>query len=326
MFNSFLAIKIAPSGEAVILNEQHFNGMAPHRLHDICSGVKSAVATLIGVGYRKNVLDREADVSTYIPELKDTEWDGTTLGHLLDMESGMQFHEGIELVNGRPVVNLEKSDNIRAIRSQDSSTDPNVPKGYKAFLKSLTRRCDPGLEFSYSEPDPHVAGWAAESVLKQNFADAFSQHIYRRLGPEQDAYVTCDWLGSTTYNLSISPRDWGRWAQMCLQKGIVNGEEIVPRRFFDEIDKGDPEKLVGTPFVPYLVPRGSIFRNYFLRKPDGTYMVSGAWGQGCNIDPARGHVIVQLGSWRHLEKPELLIDDLLAFEHVSAAMSRFELE
>jgi CubicO group peptidase (beta-lactamase class C family) len=325
--SAFVAVKFSPSGKAVIVNEQYFNGMRPESVYNIYSGTKSLMGGLVGIAMAEGLLDPMGNIQDYIPELRDTGYHDVTLRQVLDMESGVKFGFGIRLTNGQSIFDAQNSEFDIGNKSMEPSTDVRIPKGYYAFLKTLVREQAPGTVFNYSNADPNVAVWAAEKAFKQRFADAFSEKIYQRLGPEEDAHIACDWVGSPAGGLSLSLRDWARWGELVLHKGNFRGEQIIPRTFYDDIDSANTGRMDSSYLVSSgVVPKGSRYRNYLLKQPDGTYSASGGVGQLLLVDPKRRHVIAHFSGLDVVADISLAPEMLNAGRQISEAMEQFEVQ
>jgi hypothetical protein len=79
-----------------IVAEEYRNGMQPDTPHLLMSVSKSITATVAGALAGHGVLDAEAPLVRYIPELGGTSFDGATVRQLLDMRTGTRFNEDYE--------------------------------------------------------------------------------------------------------------------------------------------------------------------------------------------------------------------------------------
>jgi CubicO group peptidase (beta-lactamase class C family) len=289
---AFLAMKLDPSGMAVILNEQYFNGMRPENVYNLFSAVKPMQGALVGIAVAEGLLDLNGKIQDIIPELSGSAYHDVTLRQVTQMESGIKYSFGVEWVDGRLVNVPGKSEHQLAGESIERSDDRSVPKGYYEFIKTVQREHPPGNVFNYNNVDVHVATWAVQKAFRKRFADTFSERIFQRLRPEEDAQIGCDWVGNPVGGLCISLRDWARWGEMVLLKGVFRGQPILDRSFFEEIGRGDPKRIDNSRLVAAgHIPRGTRGAYFFLQSPDGTYPQGGAGGQCLLIDPPRRHVI-----------------------------------
>ena len=325
--DGFLAMKVAPAGKAVILNEQYFNGMRPESVHGIFSGVKPMHAMLLGLAMENGLVDENGKVQDYIPELRETAYHDVTIRHVLDMVSGVKSSFGVIVKDGKLVPDPDTKEQELIALALEPSTDPSVPKGVYGFLKVLKRKHPPGTVYNYSNPDADVVNWVSEKVFNQRFSDLFSEKIYQRLGPEEDAQMGCDWRGSTTGMFSISLRDFARIGEMILHKGQFRGKKIIDRKFFDQIDQADPKKLENSLLiVAGNLPEGTAHRNFIFKMPGQghVYGISGAFGQFMYIDLTRQHIIAQVTSLGTADSAAVS-EISQALPQISLAMDKFDL-
>ena len=86
--DAFLVMK-----DGKIVTERYFNGMKPEDRHLLMSVSKSVLGTLAGIIIDQGRLDPNALVTSYIPELEGSAYEGATVRNLLDMTVGMEFDE-----------------------------------------------------------------------------------------------------------------------------------------------------------------------------------------------------------------------------------------
>ena len=92
--DSFTDGFIVVHGGRIIL-ERYMNGLTESALHLSQSVSKSIVGLLAGILADRGVLDVDAEVTAYLPELGRTAYRGARIQHLLDMTSGVAFNEEI---------------------------------------------------------------------------------------------------------------------------------------------------------------------------------------------------------------------------------------
>jgi CubicO group peptidase (beta-lactamase class C family) len=110
-----------------------------------------------------------------------------------------------------------------------------------AYLATLTKRHGShGSEFRYISANTDAMGWVLERAAHTDYADLMSQELWSKLGAERDAYVLLDGFQApyTDPGLNMTLRDLGRFAQMVLQRGLYNGQQIVPGDWIEDIRHG----------------------------------------------------------------------------------------
>ncbi len=79
--------------KGAIVFETYMNGMTPRTLHLSQSVAKSLTGVLAGILAGRGLLDPQAPITDYLPELKATAYDGAKVQHMLDMGSGVAYSE-----------------------------------------------------------------------------------------------------------------------------------------------------------------------------------------------------------------------------------------
>jgi CubicO group peptidase (beta-lactamase class C family) len=299
--NAFLVLK-----KGIILYEGYWADMKPETLHACFSARKSVSATAIATMVEDGSLDIDAPVERYVPELNESGYRGVKLRDALDMASGIRFSWSLDSDSdiGRMSV-ANKATPVPAMIE-----NKNVVIGQRQFLATLQRQFDPGSTIAYRESDASVLVWAAERAAGMRFADLLSMRIWSKLGAEHNALVPVDAYGFPTYTMAASLRDFGRWGQMCLQEGLYNGMQIVPKRFFADLqDNPNVEKYArslklsngfgkGSPWV-IEAPQHTGYRSLFWIPGghEGAILASGHLGQYCYVAPKYDTVIVKFGSF-----------------------------
>lgn len=275
-------------GEVVF--EEYFRGMTPRTPHMLFSLIKSIEATVIATLIGDGILDLEATIEKYVPELKDTAYEGATVRQLLDMESGVRYGYDIDT----------ESEFYRHQQSiGPAARQLKVPVGSYNFLPTLQRTREHGEGMGYKESDHIALVWAAEKVTGIRFADLFSERIWSKVGAECDAQVQCDQLGHWGLHLAVTLRDLARWGQMCLQDGKLDGKQIVPSAFFEDLrNNASVERLRQCPIAGNFFPAGIGYRSYFYRNEQHGEAIAGAGGMGqfCYVNPKYDTVIAFFSS------------------------------
>ena len=76
-----------------ILFEKYWNGMSRHYGHIWYSMTKSLVSSAFGLLVKQNKVELNASPVKYVPELKGTPWERTTIQDVLNMSTAMGFQE-----------------------------------------------------------------------------------------------------------------------------------------------------------------------------------------------------------------------------------------
>lgn len=241
------------------------------------SVTKSITSTLYGAaiadGYIKSVDD---DVTTYLPELKGSAYDGVSLRQLLTMSSGVRWIEDY---------NAPDSD---AARMYTTPPDPGLDP-ITSYMRRLPREAPPGSKWNYKTGETDLAGVLLIRATGKSLSRYLSEKIWRPYGMQQDAVWMINAHGDESGGccLSASLRDLGRFGQFILDGARIGSKPIVPadwlaRATGKQIDTGRP---------------GLGYGYFWWPNSDGTFDARGIFGQQVHIDPKRRLVVVILAAW-----------------------------
>jgi CubicO group peptidase (beta-lactamase class C family) len=299
-----------------IVLEQYRNNMNSRTLHLAQSMSKSIVGCVAGILIDRGLMNPEALVSTYLPELEYTGWKGATLRQVLDMTTGVRYVEDYE-----------------AFDSDIAMTD--IASGWKLpglgvaapacmwdqiiGLTETTR--SHGALFEYRSIETDVLAHCLERVTQTRLADLVSREIWQPLGCEESASFTVDPAGYAQADggFNATLRDFGRFGQMLLDDGKANGNKILSKEWIKDIQNAD-NALFNEPYT--LTTKNGGYRNQFwIEDVDKkAFMARGVFGQLIYVDPAHEMVIVQLSSWPEFTSTPRLITALNAIHEIADAL------
>lgn len=148
---------IVVSHRGQVVFEWYAHGLTPDTPHLIFSVSKSVAGTLGGILADRGMLDPDAPVTRYIPEMEGSVYGGScTVRHLLDMSVGIRFEEDYMARDG-DVVNYRRSTGWEP-------PDPAVPPtNLRDYLRTLRPNGAPhGETFHYVSTNTDVLGWVYE--------------------------------------------------------------------------------------------------------------------------------------------------------------------
>jgi hypothetical protein len=206
----------------------------------------------------RRAVDPAAAVADYVPEVAGTGYDGVTVRQLLDMRTGVEFREAYTDADAEVRV-MERSIGWRPVQ-------PDDPIGIYRFLCSLRASGPHGGTFVYRSADTDLLGWVCERVSGTRMADLISELLWRPLGAECDAEITCDPLGTAVHDggVSAAARDLLRFGLMLLGTGRFADRQVVPASWLaDAYSPSDDVRSAfaassDEPFFP-----GGWYRNQF---------------------------------------------------------------
>jgi CubicO group peptidase (beta-lactamase class C family) len=287
-------------GEVVF--EYYDSGIRPSDTHLLMSVSKSLTATLIGALVGQGLLSTEGLVTGYVPALARTAWEGCTVQHLLDMRAGAAFSEHdmddpesdgclLELISGYTGI------------SGAGHRRPDLPANTYDWIRSLPNQQPHGAAFVYRSILTDVLAWIAEEVTGERFADLFSRLLWSELGVEHDADLIVDSAGFPVVEggFCVTARDLARFGQMHLQRGEVDGRQVVPSQWIERVLQRD-QQLIDTFAVGYDAdpdnPEAYYHDCWWVWNAGlGRYGGYGLGGQNLLIDRTSDTVVVKLSSW-----------------------------
>ncbi len=212
-----------------IVTERYFNGMTPDRTHLIMSCTKSIVSTVAGILAGRGELDPEAEITTILPELEGTAWEGATVRHLLDMRAGTKFNE--DYADLEAEVRVFEEVYLWRPRSDDS-----LPDDACSYMAGLENDREHGGPFDYRSILTSMLGWVVERAGGARLDELIRREIWQPIGAEFDAEITVDGHGTAMADggMCATLRDLGRFGQLWLERGEVDGHRIVPEEWVDD--------------------------------------------------------------------------------------------
>ena len=305
-----------------VVYERYFGVLTPDRQHIAFSVTKSIVATLAGMLIADGTIGEGATLGRYVPELAGSGLGNATIRQVLDMTTGPAYTE----VYGDP-----QSD-VWAM-SVAGGFLPR-PEGYRGpgsffdYLGTVKQASPHGERFTYKTINTDALAFVIRRVTGQTLSQALHERIFRRLGPEQDAYFTVDPTGVEFAGggLNLSLRDLARFGEMIRLDGRFNGQQIVPASVVADIRRGGSREHfsgAGSHTLP-----GWSYRNmwWVSHNAHGAFMGRGIHGQAIYVDPAAEMVIARFASHPlagniNLDPTSLPAYDAVA-RHLMASSSR----
>lgn len=274
--NYLTGIVILKDGKLVY--ENYFHGNGPDTRWMSMSIAKSITSTLVGVAIKDGYIDSLDDpVVKYVPKLKGSGYEGTSIRDILGMNSGVKWDETYTDPN---------SDRREFLRAQMSLK----PGALLDVLAKLPRVADPGTVHNYSTGETTIASEIVIGATNKKLADYLHEKIWEPYGMENDANW---WLDSPDGNeiggsgFSATLRDYARFGQFFLDRGKIDDEYILPEDWFEEASQ--PTELKNGKVVDY----GFMWWPATTKKSkqNKAFQAIGIHGQVIHIDPKENVVI-----------------------------------
>ena len=304
---------IAVVHRGTLVYERYFNRMTQRTLHLSQSMAKSVTSAVAGILVGRGLLDPEEKITAYLPELKETAWNGATLRHALDMASGVRYIEDYEA--------LDSDIAVTDVASGWRTPQQGIPTFACIWdqiisLKQTTR--PHGERFEYRSIETDVIAHCMERVTGIRFAELLSRELWQPLGAEESACFTVDGIGYPLADggFNATLRDYARFGQMLCNRGVGNGRQIVPAEWISDTFTANPS-LFGEPYNDYL--ENGAYRNQFWIRDvcRQVIMAIGVFGQLIYVDMDNDLVVTRLASWPEFVSLERKLDDLAAIDAIT---------
>ncbi len=332
--NYVSGLLILKNGEIVL--ERYAQGNDASSKWTSFSVAKSLTSTLIGMAVKDGKIASINDpVTSYLPQLAGTAYDGVTIRQLLHMSSGAYWNE-------------DYSDPESEIAAMVQVLLNEQAGGNLEILSGLPRVAEPGTIFNYSTGETFLEGEVLRAALGgETLSEYLERKIWKSMGMEADGYwllESPDGIETAGGNVSMCLRDYGRFGMFMLNNGIINGTSLLPDGWINEATKPAADSPqcdygvlysdINTDIYPYYYPLGYGYNWWsmpetewgawdYLSSPDwwgeyaanvsdqkftnlnGCYLAQGIFGQFILVNPQENMVMVIWSTW-----PEAWIDPL----------------
>jgi CubicO group peptidase (beta-lactamase class C family) len=193
-----------------ILYEYYGNGHRRESVSTVFSVTKSFLSTLVGIAITEGQIESmDQPVSDFLPEFGEGKKADITIGHLLQMTSGMNFGDH---------ANLAKLARLYYTSYQER------------MLKRIKVKHVPGTDFSYSSLSSYVLGLCLEKAVGMRVADYMQLKLWTPLGMEYPGYLALDreeGMAKVYGGLSATAIDLAKLGRLFLHNGVWNETDIV---------------------------------------------------------------------------------------------------
>ncbi len=210
-----------------IITEGYREGCSASDKHQLFSLSKSFVSSAIGIAYGEGLLSPDSLLVDFFPEYmseKVTErMRKLKLRHLLSMSSG---HSSCA---------IGRYSSKHSWRSEGQSLPENMRAWVKNFLEDELP-FEPGERFVYNSGATFMLSAVIQRVTGMRVSEYLRGRLFDKLGFDEALY----WeqnpegidVGGWGFHLSI--RELAAFANLWLNRGIINGEQIIPSDYVEE--------------------------------------------------------------------------------------------
>ena len=259
----------------VIKYEKYFLGGDENTLFSSNSMGKSFVSALMGIALSEGYVDSIEDpVGKYIPEFVGTELENIPVRACLQMASGINFDEDTDM-SGFSLRTLLGTPAMKVIAKYGLQEKPYEYRGYLSI-------------------NTEILGEVIKNATGRSLAEYMEEKLWKKIGADHDAYWT---LSNGTElamgGLSVSLRDYARFARLYLNGGSYQGEQILTKDWVkDSMDVSarysrpgadrDDDNVIGYGYQ-WWVPQGN----------QGEFMAIGVYGQWIYVNPSKQVIMVK---------------------------------
>ncbi len=286
--------------KGLIVGERYAQGVSKDTLLQSWSMGKSILATVFGrlVSIGAFGLDDLVPVPAWrIPGDPRGE---ITIKDLLQMSSGLKFYA--------PTSN------------PNYSSSNGYPQHMHAYTEGINIY-DDSRALPLESPEPEKKGryyncdsWILSSLIKdyalskgEEYLSLPQRELFDLIGIRKHVIET-DPFGNLIFTGCVygTPRNWARLGLLYLQKGIWNGEQILPKGWTDFVSSAAPKWKVKEYGGQFWLNK----QKKFSMLPENTYYAQGGGGQYTFIIPDQELVVVRMGY-----NPEMTVIDKLETKH-----------
>lgn len=288
--------------EDVIRYENYFSGGNEATVFSSNSMGKSFVSALMGIAVSEGYVDSVEDpVGKYIPEFAGTELENIPIRACLMMASGINFDEDRDM-SGFSMRTLMGTPAMKVIAKYGTQEEPYT---YRRYLSINTE----------------ILGQVIVNATGRSLAEYMEEKLWKRIDAAHDAFWT---LSNGTElamgGLSVSMRDYVRFARLYLHEGAYNGEQILDREWVrasmdvsEEFAKpganNDAYNAIGYGYQ-WWIPEGN----------QGEFMAIGVYGQWIYVNPSKQVIIVKTSADPDFMEPGYELKHVEFFRAVAEAL------
>lgn len=273
-----------------VVAEGWWQPYGPEYLHMMFSLSKSFTSTAAGLAVAEGCFSVDDPVLSFFPEDAPAEVSETLAAmqvrHLLSMSTG---------------------------HAQDTTSQLFAHEDgnwVKAFLAQPVDY-EPGTHFVYNSGATYMVSAIVQKTTGLKLLDYLQPRLFEPLGIKEAIWTSCPrGINSGGFGLSIKTEDIARFGQMYLQKGVWQGQRLVPEAWVEaatayQVPNNHPENIDWQQGYGY----------QFWRCRHGAYRGDGAFGQFCVVMPDQQVVVAMTAGAKNMQA---VLD--LVWEHLLPAI------
>ena len=248
------------------------------------SVAKSFTSTLIGMAIEEGSIESIEDpVTKYVPDLKDSAYDGVRIKDILQMSSGAAWNEDY----GDPESDINRFGQIMALGGS-----------FTEFTQKIKPERKPGTYNRYNSASTQVLGSLLLAATGKPIEQYMQEKLWTPLGMESDGIwmIDDDKVPMVFAGLNATARDYAKIGELFRNQGNWQGKQLV---------SADWVKASVTPDAPHLLPGENPLSDYpmgygyqwwVMDGDQGEYSAIGVYNQFIYVNPSKDLVIVKLSA------------------------------
>lgn len=250
------------------------------------SVAKSFVSALVGIAIEEGHIGSVDDaISSYVPELAGSAYDGVSIRSVLQMSSGASWNEDYS----DPDSDIARFGAVMAGKGS-----------MLEFVSGMARENEPGTVCRYNSADTQVLGHMLIAATGRTLTDYTQDKLCNPLGMESPGKWLVDATGveMAFAGLNLTARDYAKLGELFRRNGEWNGKQIVPAAWVAESTSSDEAHMqvgqitVGSEVFPF----GYAYQWWVPAGGDGVFTAIGIYNQFVFVDPASGATVVKLSA------------------------------
>ena len=255
---------------------------------------KSVTSMLVGAAVRDGYIKSlDESITDYLPRLKNSSYDESTIRNVLQMASGVEWNEDY------------------ADREADINQVTWPTLAMYEYLRHKPRIHKAGEVFNYNTAETNLIGTMLRSAVGNNLSTYLSEKIWKPFGMEFDAYWCLVEEGGGEFggsSINATLRDYARLGLFAMRNGeLRDGSKVLPANWMTDSTRASKgEERYGY--------------QWWLRAGAG-YTASGIFGQGIYINPETRVVIALQSAWEVASSKSNIALKLAMYEAIDKALS-----
>ncbi|BDU40715.1 serine hydrolase domain-containing protein [Vibrio nigripulchritudo] len=318
-----------------ILQEEYWNGTDKDTLFHIMSSHKSFSSMALAIAEEQGLFKRSEPASKYIAELRGTHWAQVSIQDFADMTSGIQ-----ELPKSRDGYHWSSYGSGASgswdsampsvlgynghIVKEDGSVLPKPDSlgeltSFSEYLTYFANNIEPSFKtgevYEYKDLNTEMLGQVVVRTSGMTLAEFFEKYLWTKGGFTSDSAMYTNYLNESAASgsFNITTRDFAIASYLMANDGKNwKGEQVLPRKYVDEVKKGDAKVKSAWNKVSYehlLVPN-AFYKNQWRTMTHNGRTIStmiGVNGQFSAFDHSTGNSIAITGNYRQPSGQQLVM-------------------